>query len=242
MNRRALLAALATGTAAVAGCASRQPNDAAGTDGTTTDDTTTDDAATTDDKTPSRFLEDSCPSFREGVDSTRCYHDGDAVAYTVTMTPSQEVLDATSDTEEIETITFELANDSGRAVGFNPHAWRIDRRTDDGWEFVAPEAYPEPWFSLSPGQSYEWVLSLRSQSSTDAERTMQVVEDLGDGVYAFSVAGQLGGETTTPDGTATGGTSTWIEWVVLFEVQRASTSAGTMTTTGTEAETTTDGS
>jgi hypothetical protein len=155
------------------------------------------------------------------------------------MTPSQEVIDATADTEEIETITFELANESDTSVGLNPHAWRIDRRTDEGWTFVAPEVYPEPWLTLSPGQSYEWVLSLQSHPSPDEDRAMQVVEDLADGVYAFSVAGQFGGgEATTPDGATADGTPTWIEWVALFEVRRDVPGGGT---TGTEEATTTEG-
>ena len=125
--------------------------------------------------------------------------------------PDREVFEPTTGDDTLETITFTLHNRSGGPFGLNPYAWAIERRTTSGWEHVAPDEHVEPWTTVEDDGTYIWRLSVETHPSGDWENHRTLVEDLESGVYAFTIAGSLGGET---------GGSTWVECVVLFEVQR----------------------
>lgn len=181
--------------------------------GTTTDGRQT--TTATDGGTASRFAGEPCPSFESSADRTVCYHAADRSSTDVLLTPSSETFSPTTGDGSVETVTFELANASEKAVKVNPYAWRIERRTDAGWKHVAPDAYPEPLVEIDPGQSYRWVLSVQSHPSPHSERTKQVVQDLQSGVYAFGVDGFVGDAENGR-----------VEWVALFEVTRPATATG----------------
>jgi hypothetical protein len=111
--------------------------------------------------------------------------------------------------EAVESITFELANSSDRTVCLNPYAWRLERKTDEGWTYVAPGEHIEPWYHLESGDSCQWQLSVEEQTGSDVEQTNRIVEDLQSGLYAFGIDGVLG--DVEEDGAR-------IEWVALFVV------------------------
>lgn len=230
MRRRTVLAALSTTALATAGCLDRSedgstPTDSSGPGGTDETDTPTgtDDGGPTTPTTPTgRFEGEPCPGFSGGVDRTVCYHALGGESTAVWLEPDRELFEPTTGDGEasadaggdaagdgVETITFTLHNESGGSFGLNPHAWRIERRTADGWEHVAPAEHVEPWLTLSDGETYTWRLSVETHPSGNWEHFTTLVENLDAGVYAFAITGHRGRE---------GGES--VECVALFEVER----------------------
>ncbi|SEN06954.1 hypothetical protein SAMN05216388_1001291 [Halorientalis persicus] len=218
MKRRTMLTALGTATVATAGCLDRSgdgstPTD---TDGPGSTDRTETPAGTADEsRTPTapsgRFDGADCPAFSDSVDRTVCFHALGNGSAEVWIEPDRELFEPTTDDDTVETITFTLCNESGESFGLNPYAWAIKRRTADGWEHVAPEEHVEPWTTVDDGGTYTWRLSVETHPSPDRDDHMTLVEALESGVYAFAIAGSLGGETSG---------TTWVECVALFEVDR----------------------
>lgn len=218
MRRRALLAALGTTTALTAGCLNRasggNPTDDEETTAPPTDDETeTPDEPTTDDPaTPQDpFAAAACPSFADGVDRSVCWPKGDTDDEEVYLDATAAVFEPTTGDGEVETVEFVLHNGSSASFGLNPYAWSLYRRTGDDWEFVAPEASVEPWYTVESGGTYTWRLSVEKHPSPADENAIEVFQDLSDGVYAFQVTGAFG------DGPNSG---TRVECVALFEVRR----------------------
>jgi hypothetical protein len=218
MKRRTILTALGTATVATAGCLDRSgdgstPTD---TDGPGTDRTETPTGTATDERrTPTapsgRFDGTDCPGFSDSVDRTVCFHTLGGGSAEVWVEPDQELFEPTTGDDTVETITFTLHNESGESFGLNPYAWGMKRRTDGGWEHVAPEEWIDPWTTVADGGTYTWRLSVETHPSPDRDDHQTLVEDLESGVYAFAITGSLGGET---------GGATWVECVALFEVAR----------------------
>lgn len=220
MRRRAVLGTLTALTVGLAGCSGGGPGPGAGGGSADTDeptDTATEEPTDTpDERTPqapeSRFDGDPCPSFDGAADGTVCFHELGNGSAPVSLEPSAELFEPSPGDGSVETVTFTLHNRSGEAVGLNPYDWSVHRRTDGGWERVAPDAIPEPWLRLQDGQNFEWRLAVEQHPTTDGERTQFPVVDLADGVYAFAVT--VAGESGPNSGHRT-------ECVALFEVRRA---------------------
>lgn len=221
MKRRAVLASLGTLSVALAGC-----TDSTGTPGSGTDTTTTDPGpgtgTVTDTATPtptpdggtvdSRFAGEPCPGLGTNADSTVCWHTADPATARQYLEPEVELFEPSTGDGSVETVTFVLHNQSGGGIGFNPYAWSVHRQTDDGWEYVAPEMFPEPWFQLEDGQTYTWVFSVEEHPTPQADRTRYPMVDLEDGTYAFEIT------IAAEEGPNTGER---VSCLALFEVQRA---------------------
>jgi hypothetical protein len=210
MRRRTVLASLGTLSGALAGCTNDSaPGTDTASDGTTDTTTQTDRTSTVPD---SRFADAPCPSFGAEAEETVCYHRLGNTAPPVSMEPSTELFEPSPGDGSVESMSFDLHNRSGSTVGLNPYNWTIRRQTDDGWERVAPEMFPDPWFQLEDGQDYTWVLTVEEHPTPQADRTRYPMVDLADGVYSFEVT------VSAAEGPNSGSHT---ECVVLFEVQRA---------------------
>ena len=218
MNRRTVLATISTATVATAGClsdAGDRSNDATTsadgneTDGPGNDSTTTDGTPGSNPDDP--FADADCPSFADSTDRTVCWHTTDPDSEPIYLDASTAVFEPTTGDNSVETMAFVLHNESGAPFGLNPHAWAIKRRTDSGWEHVAPDEYVEPWYTVESGQRYTWQLSVEQRTQAMAERTMTVTQDLQDGTYAFQITGLAGEQENDP---------TRVECLALFEVSR----------------------
>jgi hypothetical protein len=101
------------------------------------------------------------------------------------------------------TIEFTLANDSDATFKTNPYDWRLWKRVDEEWYPIAPEAVQEPLFTMRPGSTHEWALTLDDALPTDPGEMYYswdasgTVGGLGGGEYAFTTNGWF----DTPDGT-----------------------------------------
>jgi len=220
MKRRTVLATLGTATVATAGCLSdagdrQTETDEPSPDGTETDEPGTDGSNGT--PTPGDgtgtplgdpFSDMTCPSFTENTDRTGCWPTADAADNPIYMDASTAVFEPSTGDDSVE---FVLHNESDESFGLNPHAWAIKRRTENGWEHVAPEEWVEPWYTVESGQTYTWRLSMTERTQAMAERTMAVTEDLDDGTYAFQITG------IADEGSED---SRRVEIVAVFEVQR----------------------
>lgn len=218
MNRRTILASLGTLPVALAGCtdSTGNPGTGTGTDTTTTGPGTGTDTGTpttaTDGGTPeSRFAGEPCPALGTNADRSVCWHTVDPSTAAQYLEPDTELFEPSTGDDSVETVAFVLHNQSGGGIGFNPYAWGIHRQTADGWEYVAPEAYPEPWFQLEDGQTYTWQFAVEQHPTPNADRTRYPVVDLEDGTYAFEVT------VAAEEGPNTGER---VACVALFEVQR----------------------
>ncbi|RXK51817.1 hypothetical protein [Halorientalis pallida] len=219
MRRRTILATLGTSAMAVAGCLDQSgdgstPTDtdgSGGPDGTETPNGTADDGSGTPASPSGRFDGTECPTVSDSVDRTVCFHALGGGSAEVWVEPDRELFEPTTDDQSVETVTFTLHNQSGESFGLNPYAWAIRRRTSDGWEHVAPDEHVEPWTTVDDGGAYTWRLSVETHPSPDRDDHVTLVEDLESGVYAFTIRGALGGETSE---------STWVECVAVFEVDR----------------------
>jgi hypothetical protein len=157
----------------------------------------------------SRFEEIPCPSFAD-VDRTVCYHTIGGRSQGIYVEPSTELFEPAPD-DTAETLDFVLYNQSENSFGLNPHAWELHKRTDDGWSFLAPEVYIEPWYNVSSGGTYTWHLRMEPHSSSMSEDAIAIVQDLPTGTYAFQTTGIIQSE---PD------TGTNVECIALFEIRR----------------------
>lgn len=220
MKRRTLIVA-AGGALATAGCVSpTTAGDDSSTDGNA-DQTPSDGTPT---ETPSEgdgagapFEDIGCPSFAEEVDRTVCAHtESDSDVY---PTVSTDVFSPTTGDDSVETMQIQVHNDSAHSFGFNPYAWALKRRTEGGWEHVAPDEYVEPWYTLDPTQTYTWALSVEPHPSPNGERRTDIVEDLDSGTYAFQMTGFLSDADSTPADDRS--VRTHIECVALFNVSRS---------------------
>ena len=187
MHRRAVLAGLAT--LAGAGCV----GDPANSTPAPTDDGPADRLMTDD-----PFADAPCPAVRERADRHVCYPTvDDPGTAPLVLEPDRQRVDWGPGTEVIEPLTFTLHNRTGGSVGFNWFDWAIHRRTDDGWEKVAPEMMPEPWTSIADGEAYVWSLAGEDHDPPREDRAHSVVQALDTGTYAFSVDVQAGKENET---------------------------------------------
>jgi hypothetical protein len=201
MHRRIVLLAIGSAVAGTAGCLASPP-----TGGTPTD---TPGDGGPDDGDP--FADEPCPSFAESADRTVCAHTLDPETADVYLTVSEQVFAPTTGDDSVETLRFVLHNDSETRFGMNPYAWGIERRTEDGWSHVAPDAHIEPWTYVEPGETRDWLLSVEPHPTPAGDRTVTIAEDLSSGTYAFNVSGALDEDE--------GRTS--VECVALFEVRRS---------------------
>jgi len=160
-----------------------------------------------------------CPSFAEEVDRTVCSHTGSAGDAPVYPAVSERMFAPTTGDGEVETMDITVHNGSDATFGLNPHDWKLKERTGDGWSHVAPEEYVETWYTLAPGQTFTWEVSVEERPTPNRERTLAIPEDIGSGTYAFQVVGFLD-ESTTETPTDDSQEKTRIECVALFRVDR----------------------
>lgn len=218
MQRRTILTTLGTALGVSAGCLNRTSDNRSSS--TTTTETPNDSMTETPDDPVTeipdgRFAGEPCPSFADSVDRTVCWHTTTSESADVYLKPAEQVYTPSTDGGSVEPIDFVLHNESGEAFGLNPNAWAIKRRTEDGWEHVAPDVYIEPWMTLEDGETYTWQLSTAKQSTPMSEDSMVIVQELDDGTYAFQITGIVGDD---------GDSGRQIECIALFDVRRQSTS------------------
>lgn len=179
--------------------------------------------------TPGRRIEDEpCPSFDDHTDRTICYHTRDREEAPVYVEPSNTV-------GTVESFGFTLHNQAEQPFGLNPYAWAIYRQDDGDWKHVAPDAVPEPYTRLPPGDTIRWSLEPNSSSTpgktnsdgdtddsvqhtpaqsgqpkTDRETQPRVITvALKTGTCAFEISGTLRRDIE----------STRIECIALFRVE-----------------------
>ncbi|MFB6188899.1 MAG: hypothetical protein ABEI57_03360 [Halapricum sp.] len=214
MQRRSYLAALGGAFAvATAGCmsAADDPGNSPPADGSTTTTEPPDGSMATDEALA--FADVGCPSFDEHADRTICSTTADEGVPVRFDPPQPAAFEPTTDDDTVETFPITLANHSETTFGFNPYAWALKRHTDEGWVHVAPDAVPEPWTTLEPGESYTFSLSAESIPTQRVDGSRSIVLDLDSGVYAMVIDGLLGEDES----------SERIECVALFAVRRADT-------------------
>lgn len=167
MKRRALLAALGTGFAGLAGCV--------GAPGGSNDGTTTNGGRTTSpDSTTATETETRTPN-PENV--------------TLTAWPESATLPKA-------TVEFTLTNGANARFAANFYGWHLDKRAYGEWINVSPRAIPEPLHLMEPGASHTWTLTVDDTvPATDDGWTnaygMEEIEysGLGPGAYRFRIAG-----------------------------------------------------
>jgi len=219
MERRPVLALVGTALTlpGLTGCL-LAPDDSGGGD---RDPAAGDGPQTTDGGRESRFAGEPCPSFVGNAARTVCYHTVAASTEPVVLSPSVETVGApTTDGGEGDGISFQLRNDGADVVGLNPHDWRIERRTAEGWEHVAPDMYIEPWTTLERAERVTWHLG-EDPTESDAVAAVRVDESLDAGVYAFGTSGVVTGggyDDVTPQTAVDGPDGVRVEWIALFEV------------------------
>ena len=212
LRRRALLASL--GSALVsAGClgapGAPQNGDSGGTTPMDTPTATPGEptATPTPTQSPGRFADEPCHSFTE-TDRTVCWHArADSALF---LEPSTEEFRPVENDGTVETITFTLHNDSDEPFELNPYAWAVKRKDDGDWRHVAPDGYVEPLIPVSPGETFEWVLSRQPHPTPEGDRRLYPTVEVDTGRHAFAVDGLLG----DPDGTD----QERVECVALFDV------------------------
>lgn len=205
-SRRTVLAAVGTSLVS-AGCLGSGPGRGP-VNGNGTDPTPTDGPASTPTATPGGpFADVACPSFTE-TDRTVCWHTRPDDA-PVVLEPETTAFEPVADNQTVETVAFTLRNRSEQSFGLNPYAWQLQVRADDGWRRVAPDQWIEPWDTVAPGETWEWILATRQHPTPSEERVVRVFQDVDDGTYAFAVHGFLGEGTDDATG---------IECVALFDV------------------------
>jgi len=198
VNRRTVLAALGTAVA-TAGCFGQEsPDPGSGSENGTSTPTDTPTDSPTDATTPDPdgpFADLACPSFVE-TDRTICWHTRAADA-PVVLEPEATTYEPIAGNDAVETVGFTLHNRSEQPFGLNPHAWRLHVREDGEWRHIAPEQWIEPWNTVAPGETWDWVLATEQHPTPSGDRVVHVVQELTSATYAFSVHGQLGpqGET-----------------------------------------------
>lgn len=215
MNRRTLIATAGAILTCTAGCVSRSSSEEPTTTDRPSDVTTATEAETMDTPMPieidSQFEHIACPSFAE-ADRTVCYHTFGGSSPEIYVEPSTELFEPMDKDSTVETVEFTLHNRGDESFGMNPYAWQLYERIDDGWSFLAPEEYVEPWTTVSAGETYMWQLSVEQHSVPMSEDSMAIVQDLATGIYAFQTTGIVSADSD--DGTH-------VECIALFEVQRA---------------------
>lgn len=216
MQRRTVLASMSAVVVGCAGCLGR----------TTADGSNNSSNGGTTSERP--IADEPCPSFTDTVDRTICYHTRDREEETVYVEPSDTV-------GTVESLEFTLHNQAEHTVGLNPYAWTIYRQGTTDWKHVAPDAVPEPYLMLSPGETIRWSLTPDSSSTpgkTDTDRegndtvhdgpaktgqpmTAQETQprtitiDLETGTYAFQISGNLGSDSDAER----------IECIALFRIE-----------------------
>jgi hypothetical protein len=226
VNRRTVLAALGTAVAS-AGCFGQgNPDPGNGpADGNETQTTPTDTTTDTPTDTPPAdgpFADVACPSFVD-TERTICWHTRTADD-PVVLEPGATTYEPDGGTDDVETIDFTLRNQSEQSFGLNPYAWQLHVLENGEWRKVAPDQWIEPWYTVAPGESRQWVLATEEHPTPGGDDIVHVVQDLGSRTYAFSVHGHLG----------TGGDEpTSVECVALFDVEVATDTATPTTTTAT---------
>ena len=175
------------------------------------------------------FDDIECPSFAENADRTVCWHTSDRDAEPIRLVPSPAVLDLDSG-DGPASIEFVLSNRSETPVGLNPYAWAIKRRTEEGYEHVAPDAHVEPWTTIEPGSSSAWELWPGNRTPSEdgdqtpsgsedrtppedgggEDRPMPIAHALDPGTYVFGIVGAVGSESEDPTG---------VEYMAPFRIE-----------------------
>jgi hypothetical protein len=217
MRRRTTLRALAgVGLAGLAGCLDDTGTGSGPTDTEPSERPTTDggdpgsrtgtgtDWGTPRDGTPSECAEDvgpppnstapgdyDCPSFRD-ASRTVCSHtsSGDEP---LRLVPEADRFDNYPYSDDVQSLSITLHNDSDAEVGFNPYDWQLHVRDETDWRFLGPCAVPEPWITVAPGETFTWSLAETDHDTPDdvQQATMPMESAY---PYAFTVT-VLQGET-----------------------------------------------
>lgn len=147
----------------------------------------------TDSLPPARENAVDCPS--DGVDWLVAYREIEPDEVPIYLEPSAESV------AEGELITFTLRNESSSEFSHNQHDWRLHKRVDGEWYFIAPREIPLPLHTLKPRGSYEWELTVDNDGVEDgtaigvpgsyADR--DPIRGLGGGTYAFGTDGWFDG-------------------------------------------------
>jgi hypothetical protein len=225
MKRRSVLSGLGI-TLFAGGCLESTGSDDPTTDERSADDVPSDspasNAETPDDRTTEQsrdpFPNIDCPSFRD-ADVTVCSHTDDH-PIPVTLRPDSTSFRVIQGNDTVETLGLTLANASGQIFGFNPHNWRVDRYTDNGWTKVAPDLIAQPWTAVEPNGQYDYELATKQRTSP-ANGAHQIVVDLTSDVHAVSVVGTWGESADAER----------VECVAIVDVTVESEESGPSTTT-----------
>lgn len=202
MNRRQVLALL--GSAAVGGClggesgtSTTQRTTAETATGTTTKtaQTTTPETTTPEPPEVGEPLPSDCPVFDdEYVQRVVCYPGSDAP---LSMTPSADAVSLPN-----ASLSFTLANETDATFEANFYGWRLHKRVEEEWYYIAPGMWPEPLHRLPAGESHAWNVTVDNADLGSEIRDPSSTQDLtlrglGGGTYSFGTAGWFPGQHYT---------------------------------------------
>jgi hypothetical protein len=190
VNRRALLALLATGAA---GCVGDRPT---GDEPSTDAETPTASTRSTPTASPTPTAV-SPPDVAPAPGDCPGYGDPTVVCTGAADDPPLE-MDRSVDAADLPAdLTFTLRNETEATFSTNFYAWRLWKRVDGRWFDVAPQFWPEPLHRLRPGASHAWTVSLDAAlpdgpvARAQGESSVSLAA-LGGGRYAFGVRGWFG--------------------------------------------------
>lgn len=86
-------------------------------------------------------------------------------------------------------LAFRLVNHTATPITGNPYRWGCYKLVDGAWHHIAPWAIPMPASAVSPGQTYDYTLSVFHETGFDADSEAADLSwslgRLGGGLYAF---------------------------------------------------------
>ncbi|MFA9426893.1 hypothetical protein [Natronorubrum sp. A-ect3] len=180
-SRRSLLGLVGStvaGCAAVAGCLGRVEHSTLGRF-----------EDPTDSLPPAGENAAGCPDY--DVDWLVAYREIDPDEVPITLEPSAESIG------EGERMTVTLRNESHSEFSHNQYNWRLHKRVDEDWYFIAPREIPLPLHTLKPRRRYEWELTVDNDGVEDGTAIggpgsygdRDPIQGLGGGTYAFGTEG-----------------------------------------------------
>lgn len=101
-----------------------------------------------------------------------------------------------------ETLELTLYNQADDVLDSNFYAWRLFKRVDGTWYFVAPDQYPVPLMGVQPGASHTWSFTAVDAAIGGAVPRVESTETLdvpalGGGEYLFGAPGGYGDQDQT---------------------------------------------
>lgn len=192
-SRRQVLSALSIGGGVLlAGCTTSPTN----SNETNEAEMTEDDGDTTPPESnqsvpdfPQNTTSDACPTF-ESAEQVVCYEAVDPEGIPLVLVPESQSVQPDQSTE------FTLRNRSEQRFETNYYRWKVYKRVDGEWYYIAPESWPEPLTPLAAGDDHTWTLTVATGRVSDGESIEPVegtesltLAGLGGGHYAFGTDG-----------------------------------------------------